>query len=123
MCLLGIRWTAVMCTAVIKSGLMSKPATLGAVSRRSGMPNVLIQVVPETRLRMVSPADNIARLRHCLATVLFLGLQDDMAHFAIDMSQLGDPRHELNLDESWRFEDARTAATSLALLRLVFWPR
>src|SRR5262249_5769647 len=74
--------------------------------------NGLIQAVQETRLGWVSPAD-IARLDIAVPPV-FLGLQNDIAHFAIDVSQLGDPQHELNLDESWRFEDARTAATSLS---------
>jgi NAD+ diphosphatase len=75
--------------------------------------NVLIQAAPETRLGWVSPAD-IARLDIAVPPV-FLGLQDDIAHFAIDVSQLGDPRHELNLDEAWRFEEARAAATSLSV--------
>ena len=37
---------------------------------------------------MVSPVD-IARLDIAVPPV-FLGLQDDIAHFAIDVSQLGD---------------------------------
>jgi NAD+ diphosphatase len=73
--------------------------------------NVLIQTAPETRLGWVSPAD-ITRLNIEVPPV-FLGLLDGIAHFAIDVSQLGDPRHELNLDESWRFEEARSAATQL----------
>jgi NAD+ diphosphatase len=74
--------------------------------------NVLIQTAPETRLGWVSPAD-IMRLNIEVPPV-FLGLLDGIAHFAIDVSQLGDPRHELNLDESWRFEEARSAATQLS---------
>ena len=74
--------------------------------------NVLIQAASEVRLGWVSPTD-IARLEIAVPPV-FLGLQEGIAHFAIDVSQLGDPCHELNLDESWRFEDARTAATSLS---------
>jgi len=58
--------------------------------------NVLIQAAQETRLGWVSPAD-IAHLDIAVPPVL-LGLQNDIAHFAIDVSQLGDPRHELNLD-------------------------
>jgi NAD+ diphosphatase len=73
--------------------------------------NVLIQTAPETRLGWVSPTD-ITRLNIEVPPV-FLGLLDGIAHFAIDVSQLGDPRHELNLDESWRFEEARSAATQL----------
>jgi NAD+ diphosphatase len=73
--------------------------------------NVLIQTAPETRLGWVSPTD-ITRLNIEVPPV-FLGLLDGIAHFAIDVSQLGDPLHELNLDESWRFEEARSAATQL----------
>jgi NAD+ diphosphatase len=46
---------------------------------------------------------------------IFLGVLDGVAHFALDVSPLGDPRHELNLDETWRFEEARSAATQLSL--------
>jgi NAD+ diphosphatase len=74
--------------------------------------NVLIQTESETRLGWVIPA-TIARLNVAVPPV-FLGLLDDVAHFAIDVSQLGDPRHELNLDEPWRFEEARSAATMLS---------
>jgi NAD+ diphosphatase len=45
---------------------------------------------------------------------VFLGLLDDVAHFALDVSALGDPLHELNLAEPWRFEEARSAATQLS---------
>ena len=45
---------------------------------------------------------------------VLLGLQDGVAHFAIDVSELGDPSHEFGLDESWRFEEARSAATHLS---------
>jgi len=74
--------------------------------------NVLIQAEPETGLGWVSPPA-IARLDLDVPPV-FLGLRDGVAHFAIDVSQLGDPRHELNLEETWRFEDARAAATALS---------
>jgi len=74
--------------------------------------NVLIQTEQETRLGWVSPAD-ITRLNIDVPPV-FLGLSDGVAHFAIDVSQLGDSRHELNLEESWRFEEGRAAATCLS---------
>jgi NAD+ diphosphatase len=74
--------------------------------------NVLIQAEPDTRLGWVSPA-TIAHLKIDLPPV-FLGLLEDVAHFAIDVSQLGDPQHELNLEESWRFEEARAAAACLS---------
>ena len=45
---------------------------------------------------------------------VFLGLGEGIAHFAIDISELHDPAHELNLPDHWRFEDARMAAMSLA---------
>jgi NAD+ diphosphatase len=75
--------------------------------------NVLIHAASETRLGWLSPTD-IKRLEIDVPPV-FLGLLEGVAHFAIDVSQLGDPRHELNLDESWRFEDSRAAATQLSL--------
>jgi NAD+ diphosphatase len=73
--------------------------------------NVLVRSESETRLGWVEPAE-ITRLRIDVPPV-FLGLLEGVAHFAIDVSQLGDPRHELNLDETWRFEEARAAATQL----------
>jgi NAD+ diphosphatase len=74
--------------------------------------NVLIQCESETRLGWLSPAE-ITRLEIDVPPV-FLGLLEGVAHFAIDISQLGDPRHELNLAQAWRFEEARTAATQLS---------
>ena len=75
--------------------------------------NVLIHSESEARLGWLSPTE-ITRLGIDLPPV-FLGLQGGVAHFAIDISQLGDPPHELNLSESWRFEEARSAATQLSL--------
>ena len=83
--------------------------------------NVLIQAAQETRLGWVGPAD-IARLDIAVPPI-FLGLQNDIAHFAIDVSQLGDPRHEFNLDEAWRFEEPGPRQRPSVLLRPVFWPR
>jgi NAD+ diphosphatase len=74
--------------------------------------NVLIHSASETRLGWLNPAE-VARLTIDVPPV-FLGLLEGIAHFAIDISQLGDARHELNLDEGWRFEEARTAATQLS---------
>jgi NAD+ diphosphatase len=74
--------------------------------------NVLIHSRSETRLGWLSPAD-IERLAIEVPPV-FLGHLEEVAHFALDISQLGDPQHELNLDEAWRFEEARTAATLLS---------
>ncbi len=61
----------------------------------------------------MSRAD-VTRLDIAVAPI-FLGLLDGIAHFAIDVSELGDPVHELNLDDAWRFEDARAAAMRLAI--------
>lgn len=44
---------------------------------------------------------------------VFLGCLNGTAHFALDISQLGDPQHELALDEGARFEDCRSAAMQL----------
>ena len=45
---------------------------------------------------------------------ILLGIKDEIAHFAIDISELGDPEHELNLDDNWRFEDCRAAGMVLS---------
>ncbi len=73
--------------------------------------NVLIQTEPETRLGWLSPAA-LAHLQLPVPPV-FLGLEDGVAHFAIDVSHLEDPREPLRLDATWRFEDSRAAATCL----------
>lgn len=46
---------------------------------------------------------------------VFLGLDNDQPHFAIDISEVHDPLHELGLGDSHRFEDARTAAMQLPI--------
>jgi NAD+ diphosphatase len=73
--------------------------------------NVLICSESEACLGWLSPAE-IKRLEIDLPPV-FLGQLEGVAYFAIDVSQLGDPVHELNLQEAWRFEEARAAATRL----------
>ena len=75
--------------------------------------NVLVHDADGLRLGWLSRAD-VARLDIAVAPV-FLGLLDGVAHFAIDVSELGDPVHELDLDDAWRFEDARAAAMRLAV--------
>ncbi len=96
------------------------PEWLAAAEHNSGsrfLPlarlNVLVHDTGELRLGWLSRAD-ITRLDIAVAPV-FLGLLDGVAHFAIDVSELGDPVHELNLDDAWRFEDARAAAMRLAI--------
>ena len=75
--------------------------------------NVLVHDAGDLRLGWLSRAD-VTRLDIAVAPI-FLGLLDGIAHFAIDVSELGDPVHELNLDDAWRFEDARAAAMRLAI--------
>jgi NAD+ diphosphatase len=47
------------------------------------------------------------------APPVFLGCLDGVAHFAVDLSELGDVQHELNLEDGARFEDCRNAAMHL----------
>jgi NAD+ diphosphatase len=58
------------------------------------------------------PASEAERLDIDVPPV-FLGLQDGQPRFALDISELGDPTHELGLSGPWRFEDARAAAMLL----------
>ena len=46
---------------------------------------------------------------------VFLGLDGRIAHFALDVSSLGDPTHEFNLGPPWQFADARAAAMRLPM--------
>ena len=46
---------------------------------------------------------------------VFLGLDGRIAHFALDVSSLGDPMHEFNLGPPWQFADARAAAMRLPM--------
>lgn len=75
--------------------------------------NVLLYSESETRLGWLNPTE-IKRLAIDVPPV-FLGVLEGISHFAIDVSQLGDPQHELNLTEAWRFEESRSAATQLSL--------
>jgi NAD+ diphosphatase len=75
--------------------------------------NVLLNAASETRLGWLS-ATEVTHLAIDVPPV-FLGVQEGVSHFAIDVSQLGDPQHELNLAEAWRFEESRAAATQLSL--------
>jgi NAD+ diphosphatase len=75
--------------------------------------NVLIHAESEAHLGWLSPLD-VKRLSIDVPPV-FLGRLEGVAHFAVDVSQLHDPRHEFNLDETWRFEESRAAATQLSL--------
>lgn len=78
--------------------------------------NVLLQSGDDTRaaLGWIAQAE-AARLDIEVPPVL-LGVDDDgRAHFALDVSALGDPTHELGLADGWRFEDVRAAAMILAV--------
>lgn len=73
--------------------------------------NVLVQSNPHTALGWIGAAD-VERLDIDVKPI-FLGFMDRKAHFALDISEVHDPVHELNLPESWRFEEARSAAAEL----------
>jgi len=65
----------------------------------------------EGRLNWLRTPD-ITRLEIDLPPV-FLGCLDGIPHFAIDVSGVADPHHEMSLDEGVRFEDCRRAAMHL----------
>jgi NAD+ diphosphatase len=73
--------------------------------------NVLVKTDASTTLGWVTSAD-LNRLDIDVKPV-FLGFRDGSPHFALDISEIHDPVHELNLPESWRFEEARSAAMEL----------
>ncbi len=76
--------------------------------------NVLTRNDPAgPRLGWLNQAD-VARLNIDLPAIL-LGLENGAAHFALDVSALGDPMHELNLSPPWQFDDARRAAMGLPM--------
>lgn len=76
--------------------------------------NVLIQSAEGAeRLAWLRPAD-VARLGINVPPV-FLGLEDGAPRFAIDISQVADPSHELDLGPEVRFEESRAAAMLLPM--------
>ena len=74
--------------------------------------DILVQAEPSFELGWLSPSA-VAPLKVRIPPV-FLGLQDGIAHFALDMSDVEDPLDKLNLGEVWRFQDARGAASRLS---------
>jgi NAD+ diphosphatase len=74
--------------------------------------NVLLHAASATQLGWLTPTA-IAGLSIDPPPV-FLGVLHDVAHFALDVSQLGEPHQALHLDDTWRFEEARSAATQLS---------
>lgn len=73
--------------------------------------NVLVKTNPHTTLGWITPTD-AGRLDIDVKPV-FLGFMDCKAHFALDISEIHDPVHELNLPETWAFREARGAAVEL----------
>ena len=45
---------------------------------------------------------------------IFLGLLDDVAHFAVDLSKAEDVAHRVQGETGWRFEDCRTAGEAMS---------
>lgn len=78
--------------------------------------NVLLHNNNGPQLGWLTQSD-IAKLELKLPPVLLgIGKNDDdkdVAHFAIDISTLADPVHELGLNTDWEFKDCRMAAMEL----------
>lgn len=74
--------------------------------------NILLQTEPGLELGWLSPAA-IEPLKTTVPPV-FLGLQDNIAHFALDVSEVEEPLEILNLGEAWQFQEARGAAMQLS---------
>jgi len=73
--------------------------------------NVLVSTDSSPELGWIRPVD--AQRMDIDVRPVFLGFNDGHAHFALDISEVHDPVHELNLPETWRFQEARTAAMEL----------
>ena len=74
--------------------------------------NVLISDGPDQALGWLS-ADELSRLE-IDASPIFLGLWEQKAYFAIDISENGPALRELQESGDWRFEDARSATEYLS---------
>jgi NAD+ diphosphatase len=74
--------------------------------------DILIQAEPMFELGWLSPSA-VAPLKVSIPPV-FLGLQNDIAHFALDVSDVEDPLDKLDLGEAWQFHEARGAAAQLS---------
>ena len=74
--------------------------------------NVLISDDPDQALGWLS-ADELSRLE-IDASPIFLGLWEQKAYFAIDISENGPALRELQESGDWRFEDARSATEYLS---------
>lgn len=74
--------------------------------------NILVQDASHMQLGWLSP-ETLGGITST-EPPMFLGLLDDIAHFAIDISEIEAPQEALQLAPSWRFEDARSAAVQLS---------
>ena len=74
--------------------------------------NVLLETGDSVRLGWLSYTE-VERLEISLPPV-FLGIAEGVAHFAIDISEIGDPSFELNLPDGVSFEESRGAGMGLA---------
>ncbi|MDP6375694.1 MAG: NAD(+) diphosphatase [Pseudomonadales bacterium] len=74
--------------------------------------NVLVDTREQPRLVWLE-AGEVDRLGTTLPPV-FLGMSHDLAHFAIDLSEIDDPHHELGLGEGVSFQESRSAAMTLS---------
>ncbi len=74
--------------------------------------HILLQTEPAIELGWLSPV-TIEPL-HINVPPVFLGLRDNIAHFALDVSEVEEPLEKLNLGEAWQFQEARGAATQLS---------
>ncbi len=73
--------------------------------------NVLVRDNPHRSIGWIAPED--ATRMDIDVKPIFLGFMDEKAHFALDISEVHDPVHELNLPDTWRFQEARAAAMEL----------
>jgi len=91
-------------------------AAAAAGSRYLLMWNLNVLMIEDAQAPAVGwlTAGDVGRLEIDTPPV-FLGLGGDVAHFALDVSALGDPMHELNLGPPWQFADVRSAAARLPM--------
>jgi NAD+ diphosphatase len=74
--------------------------------------DILIQAEPSFELGWLSPS--AVEPLHVSIPPVFLGLQDGIAHFALDVSDVEEPLDKLHLGDAWQFQEARGAAAHLS---------
>lgn len=91
-------------------------AAAAAESRYLLLWNLNVLIVEDAQTPAVGwlPSADVQRLEIDTPPV-FLGLDRGVPHFALDVSRLGDPMHELNLGAPWQFTDVRAAAARLPM--------